>query len=121
MKKKILIIDDEEPILRTLKIKLGLAGFETQSAIDGKQALKILKKEKFHLILLDLVMPNMDGFAVLKEIRKRRIKGKILVSSNLSLEGDIKKAKKLGADDYFVKSETPIVEVVRQVKKVLGG
>lgn len=118
-KKKILIVDDEKPIVRTLTIKLNMAGFETKSVSDGEEALKILEKEKFDLILLDLVMPKIDGFTVLEEIAARKIKSKIVVTSNLSLEEDVQRAKKLGAVDYFVKSDVPIVEVVERIKKIL--
>lgn len=117
--KKILIVEDEKPMARALELKLTHSGFEVKSAPNGEEALKILEQETFDLILLDLVMPKMDGFKVLEELSARGIKSKVIVTSNLSQQEDIKRAKALGAQDYFIKSNTPIANIVEYVNKAL--
>lgn len=104
---------------KALAIKLERAGFAVQVAEDGEVALKFLKDEQFDLILLDLVMPKIDGFSLLAEMQARKIKTPAIVLSNLSQEEDERRAKELGAIDYFVKSDIPINEVVERVKKTL--
>ena len=118
-KKKILIVEDEEPMARALVLKLEKEGYEAKSVEDGSKALEVLDKEKFDLILLDLMMPKLDGFGVLEEIKKRNIKVPVIVSSNLSQDSDFKKAKELGAKDFFVKSDTPLVQVIKHIKEAL--
>ncbi len=118
--KKILIAEDEKPMANALSLKLGSAGFETQAVYDGEEAITILKKSKYDLILLDLVMPKKDGFAVLEELRKMKISTPVIVASNLGQEEDRKKAMDLGAKDYFIKSDTTLAAIVEQVRKVLG-
>lgn len=120
MPKKILIVEDEKPMAKALELKLTREGFEAKAVFDGEKALKILESETFDLILLDLVMPNLNGFGVLTELKARNIKTPVIVTTNLSQEEDEKKAKELGATDYLVKSDTSIIEVVNFVKKTLG-
>ena len=118
-KKKILIAEDEKPMANALKAKLESSGFEVEIASDGEMALSILAKGKIDLMLLDLIMPKKDGFSVLTELKKTGNKTPVVISSNLSQESDVKKTKELGAVDFFVKSDTPIVEVVEKIKKIL--
>ncbi len=117
--KRILIIDDEKPIARTLSIKLSAQGFEARVAEDGQTALEIIGKEKFDLIILDLLLPIIDGFTVLSEIRKKGIKTPITIVTNLSQPEDITRAKELGADDYFISSDVSMADVVQYIKKSL--
>lgn len=117
--KKILIVEDEQAMVKVLMLKLAKAGFETENAADGEAAIQILNKETFDLILLDLVMPKLDGFAVLQWLKSKGIKTPVIVTSNLSQDVDAKRSKELGAVDYFIKSDIPIAEVVERVKKVL--
>jgi len=119
-KSKILIVEDEKPMARALEIKLSNSGYTAKVAYDGQKALDILALEKFDVILLDLVTPRKDGFDVLKELKERGDKTPVIISSNLSQPEDIKRAKDLGARDYFVKSNTPISVVVEHVKDVLA-
>ena len=118
-RKRILIVEDERPIARAFELKLSHSGFEPVVTYDGEEALLALEKQKFDLILLDLIMPKMDGFAFLRELGKRKIKVPAIVTSNLGQEEDIRRAKELGAKDYFVKSDTPIADIVAHVEKVL--
>lgn len=118
-KKRILIAEDEKPMANALKVKLTSKGYEVVNAFSGQEALDSIKKENFNLILLDLVMPEKDGFEVLELLQKQKIKTPIVVSSNLSQAEDVKKAKDLGAKDFFIKSDTPINKVVEYVEKYL--
>jgi two-component system response regulator VicR len=122
MKQKpiILVAEDEKPISSAITLKLKKEGFEVICAYDGEDALAKIKKEKFDLILLDLVMPKKDGFEVLEEVKNANIKVPIIVSSNLSQREDTEKALSLGAVGYFIKSETSISEVILHVKKALN-
>jgi len=119
MAKKILIVDDEKPLANALELKLSHEGFAAKAVFNGVEALDTLKKESFDLVLLDLVMPEEDGFAVLEKMRGLKTKSIVIVSSNLSQEEDIAKAKALGATDYFIKSDTTLAEIVEKVKKYL--
>lgn len=119
--KKILIAEDEKALARALSLKLQGAGYETEICSDGAEALTYLKKNKanVHLVLLDLMMPNMDGFAVLEGMKEAKISVPTVISSNLSQAEDIARAKKLGAIDFFVKSDTPLSEIIKKVKKYI--
>ena len=114
--KRILIIEDEKPMAHALELKLTHVGFEAHTAPNGEEGLALLEKENFDLVLLDLVMPKLDGFAVLAEIKKKGIKTPVMVQTNLSQENDEKRAKELGAKGFFIKSNTPIAEIVEQIK-----
>ena len=119
MTNKILVAEDEKPMAKALELKLTSVGFEVEVAFDGEEAIKKIKDNKYDLILLDLVMPKVDGFDVLKEIQNLKLSTPVIVSSNLSQEEDRKKAKDLGAKDYFVKSDTTLNELVEKVKQNL--
>ncbi len=117
--KKILIVEDEKPLARVLSLKLNSAGYLTTTVFNGEEALSILSKDHFDLIILDLVMPKKDGFFILSELNRLGIKTPVVVSSNLSQKEDVDKAKALGAVDYFVKSDITLVDVVAKVKQYL--
>jgi len=117
--KKILIVEDEEPVARAPQLKLQRYGIESEIVPDGREALLRLSKEKFDLITLDLILPKMDGFDVLEEIRKKGNPVPVLVVSNLGQEEDIQRAKKLGAIDYFVKSNMQLAQIVERIRGVL--
>ena len=114
--KKILVADDEKALAKALQLKLNHAGFETTTAFDGAEALELITKGDFDLVLLDLVMPKMDGFQVLEGVAKLSKKPKIVVTSNLGQEEDAEKAKSMGAVNFFVKSDTPITDIVAYVQ-----
>lgn len=117
--KKILIAEDEKPMANALSLKLQSAGFETHVVNDGESAISAVQASPYDLILLDLVMPKKDGFFVLEELRKLKIVTPVIVSSNLSQEEDIRRAKELGAQDYFIKSDTTLAEIVEKAQKAL--
>lgn len=116
-KKRILIVEDERPLAHALELKLNHEGYETAVASTGKEGLEKALTGKFDLILLDLILPEMDGFAVMLELRSKKIKTPVVVLSNLGQDEDRKKAKDLGVIDYLVKSNAPLAEIISLVKK----
>lgn len=120
---KILIVEDEEFLVRALKDNLEAEGCTVDIATNGEEALGEIKKQKPNLILLDLLMPKRDGFYVLEEVKKNPEWKLIpvIVLSNLGGDVEIKRALEMGADDYFVKSQHPIEEVIEKVKEYLEG
>ena len=116
---KILIIEDEKTLAGALELKLTHLGFEVESVFNGEEGIKLLQKNKYDLILLDLIMPKVDGFAVLKILKTKQLKTPILVLTNLSQQDDMKRAKEYGAKDFFIKSNTPISTIVDKVNELL--
>lgn len=117
--KKILIIEDEKTLARALELKLARAGFEVKTVFNGEDGVALLQKETFALILLDLIMPKMDGFTVLENLKIEKIKTPVVILTNLGQEKDIKRTKEFGVKDFFVKSNTPIATIVERVIKLL--
>ena len=116
---RILIIEDEKTLARALEIKLTLSGFEVKAVFNGEDGVNLLQKESFDLILLDLIMPKMDGFGVLTVLKAKKIETPVMVLSNLSQESDMKRTKEFGAKEFFIKSNTPIAMIVERVIKLL--
>lgn len=115
--KHILIVEDEKPLAHALELKLGHEGFATAIAPNGEECLKKLDEEHFDVVLLDMMMPVMDGFQVLEEISKRQQKPIVFALSNLSLHDDKERVIGMGARKYFIKSDTPLSVIVDEVKK----
>lgn len=118
-KTKILIVDDEKPLARALELKLNKEGFEAVVAGDGEEGFKKVKKDEFDLIILDLVMPKMDGFTFIEKARALKVLAPIIVLSNLSQKEDEEKVLKLGASAFYIKSDIPISQIVEKVKQEL--
>jgi DNA-binding response OmpR family regulator len=121
MAKKIIIVEDDMPIAKALKLKLDGAGFESKVVLNGKEAVDELAKTEYDLMLLDLMMPVMDGFAVLEQLKKEGSKLPVIVLTNLSQDEDIERAKGLGAKDYFVKSDMNLTDLVKYINKFFGS
>lgn len=117
--KRILVAEDEKPYSRALELKLQHAGFEPKVAFDGEQALAALTSEKFDLLLLDLMMPKLNGFAVLEALKEKSISVPTIVLSNLSQEEDKHKVKAYGIEDFIEKSSTSISDVISKVNRLL--
>lgn len=115
----ILIVEDEQAIASAMALKLEEAGYATKIVTNGKDALDTLESETFDLVLLDIIMPNVNGFRVLVELQKKQNVPPIIVLSNLGQEEDIKRAKLLGASEYLVKADVPLADVVSYVDKAL--
>jgi DNA-binding response OmpR family regulator len=118
-KKKVLIIEDDEQFSYVYDLKLKQEGFETVIAQDGESGVSFLEKEKPNIILLDLMLPEKDGFWVLEEIKKRQnVKGvSVIVLSNLGQKTDIDRALGLGASEYLIKSDTSVQNIIDTVKR----
>lgn len=118
-KKKILIVEDEKPMARALELKLAHAGLETITAYDGEQGMAAIKNNGIDLILLDLIMPKVDGFAMLAELKQKGNTIPVIVLSNLSQQDDERRAKELGALEFYIKSNTPIADIVSRVEQMV--
>ncbi len=119
-KKKVLIIEDERPLAHALELKLSHEGYEPAVALTGSEGLQKALTGEYAVILLDLIMPELDGFSLLEQLQQKGIKTPVIVLSNLGQEEDKAKAKSLGAIDYFVKANTPILEIVKRMKGAMA-
>ena len=118
--KKVLIIEDDKQMAQALEIKLMHAGFEVKNAGNGEDGLSILEKESFSIVLLDLMIPKIDGFRVLEKLKERKDETPVIVLSNLSQAQDEKRVLDLGAVEFYIKSNTPIAKIAERVKARLG-
>ncbi len=120
--KKILIIDDDPFIADMYVMKFKGEGFEVEAANDGKVGIKLAATMKPDVILLDVVMPAMDGFDVLQKLRADASLGhpKILFLTNFGQWQDIERGMQLGADGYIIKAHFTPSEVSAKVKEVLA-
>lgn len=117
--KNILIVEDERPLAHALELKFTHEGFQTKTCTDGAEGLKEAMAGTYHVVLLDLIMPQLDGFAFMEQLRAKGVNTPVIVLSNLGQDEDKQKAKELGALDYFVKSNTPITDIVKRVQSAL--
>jgi len=117
MAKRVLIVEDEKPLAHALDLKLQHEGFSTKIAENGKEALDALESEDFDVMLLDMMMPVMDGFQVLQQLMRSSAKHPVIfVLSNLSQHEDTDRVMELGVKKYFIKSDTPLSVIVEEVK-----
>lgn len=114
--KKILIVEDEKPLAHALELKMTHEGYETTVASTGKAGLEEAATGKYDLILLDLILPEIDGFAILEALKAKKLKPVIVVLSNLGQDEDRKKAEEFGVKNYLVKSNVPLADIVKVVK-----
>lgn len=119
---KVLIAEDDKFLATAYKAKLTKAGFEIRVTSDGQEALQALKEFIPDVIILDLVMPVKDGFAVLEELKKDdKLKLiPVIVASNLGQKEDTEKALSLGAIDFIVKSDLSMDELVNKIKQIIA-
>jgi DNA-binding response OmpR family regulator len=118
--KKILVVEDEKLIAKPLAKRMQLFGFEVKNAFDGEEALAMLGKEKFDLVLLDLMMPKVDGFDVLTAMKAKGDATPVIVATNLNEEKDISRVMSFGVANYYVKSDTALDEIIERIKITLG-
>lgn len=120
--KKILIVEDDEFLSKMYAAKLDLEGFQVTEAATGLQGLKAVEKDKPDLILLDLNLPEMDGFEVLKRIKEAENTRDIpvLVLTNYAQKDNIDKCLNLGASDYLIKAHFVPSEVIAKIKTILN-
>lgn len=120
-KKKILLVEDDPMIVDMYKIRLEEDGFEVYVTDKGSEALKIAEKENPDLVLLDIILPEIDGFAVLQLLKEdaKTKKIPVILLTNLGQESDRQKGLSFGAADYFVKAQFTPANVITAVKKLI--
>lgn len=114
---KILIVDDDENIRELVRLFLEKEGFKTTQVSDGYEASELLEKETFHCAVIDIMMPNMDGWALCEEIKQYYEMPVLMLTARSEVEDRIK-GFKLGTDDYLTKPFHPM-ELVMRVKSIL--
>lgn len=118
---KVLLVEDDQILAKLYQAKFQKEGFEIKLAFDGQEGFDNMKSFSPDLVILDLIMPKVDGFTFLQKVKddaeltKRGIP--ILVLSNLGQEADIKKAIDMGAKDFFVKADVSLSQMVEKVRK----
>jgi DNA-binding response OmpR family regulator len=117
---RVLIVDDEPDILLMLRVSLEASGYDVGLAADGDVALQRIGQEHFDLVLLDLMMPVLDGWEVLETLKTKADAPIIIVLSAKSARADITKAMDLGATDYITKP-FPIEALIGRIEAVLAG
>lgn len=120
-KTTVVIVEDEKMLADMYSTKFSMEGFDAQKANDGQAGFDLVKQVKPKIVLLDIIMPKIDGFGVLKMLKEdAELKDiPVILLTNLGQEEDIKKGKELGAADYFVKANHTPAEVVNKVREVL--
>ncbi len=118
---KILIVEDDKFLRELIKKKLAMEGFEVLEAVDGEEGVKKAKEEMPDLILLDLILPGIDGFEVLKRVKEDEKTQPIpvIILSNLGQREEIERGLKLGATDYLVKAHFTPAEIIEKIKLTL--
>ena len=125
--KRILLVEDDPFIIDIYTTKLRDSGFSVEAAREGESALRKLNEEKFNLLLLDTVLPQIDGWEILEKIKNEKLKMKnenlkdlkIIVLSNLGQKEEVEKGLRMGATKYLIKAYHTPSEVVEEIKKIL--
>ncbi|HEX9503985.1 MAG TPA: response regulator [Patescibacteria group bacterium] len=118
-KKSVLIVEDDFVLADVMANKLKLNGFDATHVSDGQQAVDVLDKKNFSIVLLDLQLPWFDGFQVLEDLKNKNFKTPIIITSNLAGMEDINRAKFLGAADYLVKTSVTPELIVKEIQKFI--
>jgi len=120
--KTIIFIEDERALQTTFQNILKQEGYNVVPALDGKEGLKLVKDKKPDLVLLDLILPKIDGIEVLREVKKNEETKEIpvIVLTNLEELKKIEEALELGAKTYLIKANYTVEEVIEKIKKILG-
>lgn len=121
MATKILIIEDDKFLRELITRKLTDEGFSIIEAVDGEDGLKKIKESKPDLVLLDLILPSIDGFEVLSKIKADASIASIpiIILSNLGQKEEVEKGLKMGAVDYLIKAHFTPGEIIEKIKNVL--
>ncbi len=119
--KKILLVEDDPFLIDIYSTKLSEEGFQVFVARDGSQVLEMIRENEPNIIVLDIVLPNIDGWNILKKIKKEpNLKeAKIIILSNLSQIEEVEKGIALGADKYLIKSDYTPSQVLEEIKELL--
>jgi len=121
MEKTILIIEDDKFLRELISQKLIKEGYNISEAVDGEEGIKKIKEEKPGLVLLDLILPGIDGFEVLTKMREDPSLSSIpvIILSNLGQKEDVERGLKLGAADYLIKAHFTPDEIIDKIKTVM--
>jgi len=121
MAKTILIIEDDKFLRVLIAKKLAKEGFEVSEAVDGEEGIKKFKEEKPDLVLLDLILPGIDGFEILARMKEDPELAKIpvIILSNLGQEKETEKGIEMGAVGYLVKAHFTLSEIIKKIKETL--
>ena len=121
MAKKVLIVEDDKFLRELIVKKLLGEGYDIVEAIDGEEGIKKIKEEKPDLVLLDLILPGVDGFGVLSQMRDDSSVSSIpvIILSNLGQKDDVERGLKLGAVDYLIKAHFTPGEIIEKIKNIL--
>ena len=121
MAKKILIIEDDKFLRELITQKLIKEGYNIAEAVDGEKGVESAKEEKPDLVLLDLILPGIDGFEVLSRIKSDPSSAQIpvIILSNLGQKDDIERGLKMGAADYLIKAHFTPGEIIDKVRVIL--
>lgn len=122
MSKNILIIEDDDFFRELIRKKLVSEGFEVAEAVDGEKGIEIIKESHPDLVILDLLLPSIDGFEVLSKVKSDATIAQtpFLVLSNLGQQEDIERGLRLGASDFLIKSQFDIDQIMDKVKGILN-
>ncbi len=120
----ILIVEDDQFLRELMLTKLKREGFVVTAAVDGKEGLDAVHRAKPDLVLLDVILPGLDGFSVLTQVRHSAnpaiAKTPIVLLSNLGQDSDVQKGKQLGANDYLIKSNLTIDEIIKKIRYIIA-
>ena len=118
---KVLIVEDDSFLVNAYRIKFERLGYETKIAIDGESALKILGEWVPDVVILDLVMPKMDGYEFLEKMRAKPefLNIPVLVATNLGQPEDVDRARELGANNYVIKGNLSLSELVEKLEELI--
>lgn len=119
---KVLIIEDDKFLRELLSQKLVKEGYEVAEGVDGESGLKKIQEEKPSLVLLDLILPGLDGFEILRRAKENPETAAvpILILSNLGQKDEVERALKLGATDFLVKAHFTPGEIVSKIKTIIA-
>lgn len=118
-KYRVLIVDDEPDVLLSLRVILEAAGFEPSLAADGETALRRIDEQPLDVVLLDIMMPVLDGWFVLAELQGRAVRPQVIVCSAKTADADRERAENLGAAAYVTKPYAP-ADLIAQIHSVLA-
>ncbi len=122
-KKRVLVVEDDMFLRELCMVKLEKSGYQVDAAPDGQTGVDYLTSREYDVVLLDIMLPEKDGFEVLEEYSKSKKEGKqpqIIMLTNLSEKEQVDKALKMGATDYIIKAHYSPTEIVTKVNELLG-
>ena len=117
--KNILLVEDDPFLIDIYTPKLKESGFAVDVASEGEAAIRKAKESKPDLVLLDIVLPHMDGWEILKQIKSESKDLKVIILSNLGQKEEVEKGVKMGAIKYLIKAQFTPSQVVKEIKKIL--